>query len=363
MNESSAEGRPAARLKVAIVSDYDFATGGIEVFVQQILKETVGVLDSTLVTWSSQGPRFEGPRRVIVEHGDVQMLWDTLAAADVLLVVTSFNVRALAWLAADYLRSASTPAVTVVHTSQHSSPDFMGESEQRRRLADLLCRSSATVAVSEDVAAALVDLVEDPSRLSVIENAARVLPPARKTRTRARGHRRISFIGRPHHQKGFEHFRRLAQELQSSGFEFAANTVSIPVDLDDPIEYSANLSDRQLRDFFDETDLLVAPYLRADGMPLALLEALTCGVPIVGYDSPGVGPLLRRYNQLVIRPQYGDLAAAIRAWGEGQIKVPTPEPSNVLTWQQSANAYVEVLRSAAAHHWVSSEVAGVSGLT
>ncbi len=348
MNDSLVDRRRAEKPKVAIVSDYDFPTGGIEVFLQQLLKHTAGDLDSTLVTWSSGGPELREVPLVVVEHGDLRPLWDTLNAADVVLVVTSFNMRALAWLTVDYIRCSPTPAVTVVQTSQHSYPEFSGEPAQRQRLRDLLRLSSVTVAVSDDVAAALVNLVDDPERLRVIENAARVLPPASNPRSRRRGRRHVSFIGRPHPQKGFEHFRRLAYDLSDSGFEFAANTVSIPVLRDDPIAYSANLSDRQLRDFFDETDLLIAPYLRADGLPLALLEALSCEVPIVGYDSPGVGILLRRYNQLVTPPRYKELEAIIRAWGAGQIDIPTPKATDVPTWQQSAQAYVEVLRSTAA---------------
>ena len=114
------------RLRVAVVSDYDFSTGGIEVFLQQLLARTAGQLDAQLVTWSAEPPVPDEVELTLIQHGDVRPLWDAIAAADVTLLLTSFNVRALAWLAADCLAALSTPSVVVVHTSEHSSPGFTG---------------------------------------------------------------------------------------------------------------------------------------------------------------------------------------------------------------------------------------------
>lgn len=333
---------------MAVVSDYDFPTGGVEVFTQQLLKETADQLDTTLVTWTGHGPAPPDSVVVRIEHGDLQHLWRVLDAADVLLILTSFNVRALAWLTCDYLQVTSRPAVNVVHTSEHSTPGFHGSPAQVHKLEQLVRLSARTVAVSNDVAAGLANLFNDVPPIRVIENAARRLPTSAHTTSRARGRRRVSYVGRPSPQKGFEDFRRLAHDLHDSGLEFSANTVSIPVALDDPIAYSANLSDTELREFFDTTDILVTPYLRADGMPLALLEALSCGVPIVGYESAGVGALLRSYNQMVIPPVYEDLVRTIRDWGAGRMRIPAPRAEQVPTWRDAAAEYVEVLRSAAA---------------
>lgn len=333
---------------MAVVSDYDFPTGGVEVFTQQVLKETADQLDTTLVTWTGHGPAPPDSVVVRIEHGDLQQLWRVLDAADVVLVLTSFNVRALAWLTCDYLHVTLRPAVSVVHTSEHSTPGFHGSPAQVHKLQQLVRLSTHSVAVSNDVAAGLTRLFDEAPPIRVIENAARRLPASPHTTSRTRGRRRVSYIGRPSPQKGFGDFQRLAHDLHDLRLEFSANTVSIPVAPDDPITYSANLSDSELREFFDTTDILVAPYLRADGLPLALLEALACGVPIVGYESAGVGPLLRRYNQLVIPPAYDDLAKTIRDWAAGSIRLQAPPAEQVPTWREAAAEYVEVLRSAAA---------------
>ena len=349
MTETVPPAGPVRKIRVAIVSDYDFSTGGIEVFLQQVLTCTAGQMDAQLVTWSTQPPVPNEVEVTLVQHGDLRPLWDAIAAADVAMVLTSFNVRALARLAADCLSVVTTPAVVVVHTSAHSSPGFAGIDEQRRVLRDLVQRSVVTVAVSHDVARAVDNLLEERAathpEVRVIENAARALGSGRISARDGTRRRRPSFVGRPHPQKGFDHFCRLARELSPEGYTFSANTVSIPITSSDPVSFSANLSDAEMRRFFDESDVLVAPYLRADGMPLALLEAVACGVPIIGYDSPGVGALLRQHGQLVIEPRYESLVEAVRAWGDGRLQLAPPN-SSVATWAECAAEYVDVLHLA-----------------
>ena len=92
VTETASPAGAVRRLRVAIVSDYDFSTGGIEVFIQQLLAGTAGQMDAQLVTWSAEPPVPTEVVVTLVQHGDLRPLWDAIAAADVALLPTSFNV-------------------------------------------------------------------------------------------------------------------------------------------------------------------------------------------------------------------------------------------------------------------------------
>lgn len=332
----------AGRLKLLVVSDYAYCSGGIEHFVCEFLDFAAARFDCRLLTWSISALTPPGFRAIdVVQCGDVRQAWSCMEQADVIMVLTSFNVRMLARLAQEFLQVVRKPAVTVVQTSGHSDAAAGSAATQEAWLTRLMSASRATVAVSEAVAAALARLEPHaPSNVVVIENAARLSASARRTR----GRRGVSFIGRPLPQKGFHHFLRLASDLRASGLEFRANTVSIAVSDGPPnIEFSSVLADDRLLEFFSRTDLLVVPYLHADGLPLAVLEAINCGVPIVGFDSPAVAPLLRRHGQVVVPARYEALRDAVRDWVTGALDVPPPQPGCVPAWDEQFQRYVELL--------------------
>jgi glycosyltransferase involved in cell wall biosynthesis len=129
-------------------------------------------------------------------------------------------------------------------------------------------------------------------------------------------------------------------ELAGSGLEFAANTVSLPPPTEIPgVDHSFRLSDTELVDFFGSADLVLAPYLRADGLPLAVLEALNCGVPVLGFGVPGLGDLLQRNGQVVIEPTYGALISAVREWQSGQLNIKEPQAGSVTSWDAQLGRY------------------------
>lgn len=339
-------------LKLLIVSDYAYPSGGVEHFIQEFIAAVSSRFECKLLSWSASvrtPPGFE--RITVIECGDIRQAWSEMDWADVLFIPTSFNVRMLTRLATEYVTHVPKPVVTVVHTVSHSRPHAPSVAIQSAWLAELLSKSSHIVAVSGAVAVALRDLPhpeEYTSRLSVIENAARLTPRLAPRRSAASGdsRRRVSFIGRPFPQKGFDLFVRLAHDLRDTEMTFAANTVSVP--LLEPLEgvtLSALLSDAELVTFFEQTDLLVIPYLYADGLPLAVLEALNCGVPIIGFDSPGVGSLLRSHAQLVIAPNYAALRSAVEEWHAGRLIITPPHAGSIDSWAEAFDRYSAIVEA------------------
>lgn len=329
--------------RVAIVTDYDFATGGIEQFVLQLSDRLSKRYPCCIVSWSEA---VLAPSRVnarVIRHGDVRALWAELDAADIILVVTSFNVRLLARAVLDHARYRKSRVITIVQTSSHSDPSAITAEAQLGWLQDLLKLSDFIVAVSEDVRRAIIELCGASAELPetvVIENAARL----RSTRPTRRSRDVVGFIGRPVTQKGFHLYERLARESSHLSVKFIANTVSMPPAQPVPeISHTYDCSDEELLDFFASLDLLVAPYLHSDGLPLALQEALNCGVPIMGFDTPGVGALLRRHSQIVIEPAYAALRSALADWKEGRLVVRQPASGTVASWDDVALEYARLI--------------------
>ena len=281
--------------------------------------------------------------RIVVDCGDVRDAWEAMDSADVLFVHTSWNVRLLAVLALAYQRQAPKPTLTVVHTSAHSRPSSASVPAQESWLAELVARSTATVGVSAAVTERLRSLslpLDERPRLLTIENGARLEIESPRLRS---SRRQVAFIGRATPNKGFDLFVRLAQDLRSSPLTFAANTV-VPHD-DDPEQVSLSwlLPDRELLAFFEAADLLVAPYLYGDGLPLAILDAVNCGVPILGFDSPGVGDLLRGHGLTVIAPSYEALLGAVEAWYAERLTIPAATPGSVRSLDECLNDYLRLL--------------------
>jgi glycosyltransferase involved in cell wall biosynthesis len=334
-------------VRVLVISDYGWVTGGTEEFVNALLVSAGRRHQVELLTWAdSRAPRPSSAEVVGVESGDVLAVWSAVARADVVVVVTSFNMRLLARAAVEILARDSTPVVTILQTSAHSSPASLAARRQRAWLVELISASEVVVGVSDAVMDGLQELADemtDPPPLVLIENGARLLDRTVK----GRGRRRVLYIGRPTDSKGYPSFLKLVGELRGRDLEFLANTVSVPPSVTDPdIQYSRCLSDGELLALFAEVDLVVAPYWRADGLPLALLEAINCGVPVIGFDSPAVGPLLRSHRQPVVDCDSGALVRVVRAWSRGRLPIEAPRPGGVPALLDQAERHVDLITAA-----------------
>jgi len=332
------------RRRVLVVSDYGWPTGGTEQFTRSLLDTLRSAFDTELLTWSgSAAPYPDGITRTAVSNGDVLQVWSSFARADAVVIVTSFNMRLLARQAEEVLSEMRVPTITVLQTSAHSTPAAVAAPHQARSLTSLIIRSDLVIGASTAVIDSINGLMANARRSAeplLIENGARLtdLTPRR------RGRRRLLYIGRPTPSKGYPVFLRLADALRDDNVELHANTVSIPPDVrHHQIVYSWCLPDAELLALFAVTDLVIAPYWRADGLPLALLEALNCGVPVLGFDSPAVGPLLRRHSQIAVTCETKHLIAAVRCWRAGELRVHPPRPGAVRSLAAQTAGYVDLV--------------------
>ncbi|MGH2958655.1 MAG: glycosyltransferase [Solirubrobacterales bacterium] len=328
-------------VRIAIFSDYAYPAGGTEQFVLELIERAQVDHEVKLISWSDD---------VIVpadfsavttpEFGDIRQVWEVADWAEAILVVTSFNVRLLARFATDYLTERPKPSIAVVQTSAHSR-ESEARAVQEVWMRRLLGACRATVAVSTAVRDALTPIAPDPRKLHVIENAARITS---RRSARPQTWSNVSFVGRPEPQKGFHHFLQLASEPGLRDITFRANTVSMPPrETSENVEFSWQLSENEMVEFFGQADLLVAPYTHGDGLPLALLEALACDVPVVGFDSPAVTPLLVRHGQSVIPQEYSALKDFVHGWtARREVSETKPGPL-VHSWDDQYAQYEALL--------------------
>ena len=79
-----------------------------------------------------------------------------------------------------------------------------------------------------------------------------------------------------------------------------------------------------------------------NGLPLAVLETVNCGVPIIGFDTPSAGEILRKYSQKVIAPRYSELRRAVEGWHIGRLSLIPPIPGIVVSWPETFDRYISI---------------------
>jgi len=339
------------RFKVLIISDYAYPAGGIEVFIDELILATRDLIDYRILTWQpseNTQKRLEIVPTRRINCGDIVPAWKEFEWADLLFFQSSWNVRLLGSLVRDYCSIHSKSLITVVHTSGNSNINTEANKFQRTLLCEIIRLSKTVVGVSEDVLESLralnIESIDNHSKYRRIENASRFSHSFNKTR----GQKIVSFTGRPMHSKGIDIFLDLAKRLENTGITFRVNTVSMPppaeiVEAQNIDEWTWLLSDQEMIDFYETTDLLIIPYRHSNGLPLTILEALSCGVPIVGFESPGVTEILHRYNQLVLKSMdVCELAEVVRNWHEGTISIKVPETSSIISWKEQSLEYVKL---------------------
>ena len=82
------------------------------------------------------------------------------------------------------------------------------------------------------------------------------------------------------------------------------------------IEWVGNMPHRELPQLLNAATVFVMPSLY-EGHPKALLEAMSCGLPVIGADSPGIRELLEHgVNGYLCAPTAAGVRAAVMTLGE-----------------------------------------------
>ncbi|RCW66543.1 glycosyltransferase involved in cell wall biosynthesis [Marinobacter nauticus] len=158
---------------------------------------------------------------------------------------------------------------------------------------------------------------------------------------RLQGQRVLTLPGRLTRLKGHHDFIDLIKGLRASGFPVQG----LIVGGEDPKRraYAAEIRERIVRESLDEclvltgarqdireifavSDLVLSLSTKPESFGRTVVEALTLGVPVVGYDHGGVGEVLRQlYPQG--RVPLGD-AGALLAAVRNRLEQPQPRPRN-----------------------------------
>lgn len=192
--------------------------------------------------------------------------------------------------------------------------------------------SAAMTVVSSAMREEAVHIGMQPPRLEVlpmgVDFQARFVPDA----TEARRTDQLLFVGRLVPKKGLTHLldalplvlaRRPAVRLAIVGFGPEAALLreqTQRLGLESKVEFLGAMPQAELPKLYRSASLFVAPFVRdaagdQEGLPVALMEAVACGCPVVVGDVPGIRDILGKAAAAVcVKPEdSAALAAAILA--------------------------------------------------
>jgi glycosyltransferase involved in cell wall biosynthesis len=233
--------------------------------------------------------------------------------ADVIHAHTTFFYSSL--VAAALSKRHSTPLVTTLHVGS------LGEMPLRTRLMAgiyertlgslIMAQSQAVIAVSHAVADHAEKLGVRPNKLTVIPNGVDVdeyAPAFYKGADRLR----VTCVGRLIGNKGPQHLLEAVPALLGVAPDAevvfvgdgpmlqALQARSEALGLQDNVTFLGSRDD--VPDILRDSDVFVRPSL-TEGMPLAVLEAMACGLPVVATAVGGTGEVVRHlHNGLLVAP-------------------------------------------------------------
>jgi len=176
-------------------------------------------------------------------------------------------------------------------------PDFDAVPEEYERRRERECAEADRILVASSFARqAFVAEGYDPEKIVAIAfgvDSGRFSPP----RAPARRERfRVLFVGHIGQRKGvsyllqgYESFRRADSELQLVG-SFVPGAAQAYQRFAGLFEHIPHVPQAQLPDIYRAADVFVLPTL-TEGMPLVVLEAMACGLPVIATPS-GPGDLI-----------------------------------------------------------------------
>jgi glycosyltransferase involved in cell wall biosynthesis len=126
----------------------------------------------------------------------------------------------------------------------------------------------------------------------------------------------VIFVGRFSHEKNPELLINACNQLPQTRLLMVG---SGPLEYElkklisgDNIEFKGNVPNRDLSALLNQAQVFVLPS-SWEGSPKALLEAMACGLAVIGTNVPGVREVIQHgVNGLLCEPKVADMAAAIR---------------------------------------------------
>nr|WP_319374968.1 glycosyltransferase family 4 protein [uncultured Methanobacterium sp.] len=152
-----------------------------------------------------------------------------------------------------------------------------------------------------------------------------------------------------------EHENARLKIVGSGPLESKLKSLIYELDLGDQVEIVKNVSDEKLLMMYNSADLFVLPSIvdsqgNTEGLGVVLLEAMACGVPVIGSDVGGISDIIEnKENGLLVEEKLiGNLSKSIslliidnelrnNLTINGQIMIKTK-----FSWKKISNQYVNV---------------------
>lgn len=233
----------------------------------------------------------------------------------------------------------------------------------------LFSRSAKVISLGGRLSDILKNNIKDDSRIAVLPNGVN-LPEDQGPGQRfsdSSGSLKVLFLGRFVHSKGIGILLRAAKELNEEGYEdkisyyfggtgplsqYYSNNFNF-----NNIKFLGQVFDQQLPDLFKSSDLFVLPSV-TEGMPMAVLEAMSYGLPVIASETGAINELVNSSNGYVVKiNNTGELKKAIISFYHL-----SPEEKNRLaensylkikndfTWKALIGRYMEVFRELAKNY-------------
>jgi glycosyltransferase involved in cell wall biosynthesis len=205
--------------------------------------------------------------------------------------------------------------------SAHGSDVLLPDEARRNRLHRILRLADAVTVVSNNLQDYVLRIPGvDAGKVRLIPNGIDTdfwSPAPRRARDDRRQDRRrphLVGVGRLLHVKGFDILLDALARLRAAGLEARLTLIgdgecaqdlqalAARLGVGDLVDFRGFQGPEEIRRAFREADAFVMPS-RSEGMPLALLEAMACGLPAVATRVGGVPEILTREAGLLVPPE------------------------------------------------------------
>ncbi len=151
----------------------------------------------------------------------------------------------------------------------------------------------------------------DPDNLVALENCVPLF--GRESNTPIKEKKRIIFFGRLVERKGLYIIEKALKNLSQSrdDFEFVVYGTGpdkekfislLQVSLENRFKYEGVANDEEKIDIFTHSDIFLLPSLFGEGMPMALLEAMSYGLVCISTDDGSIASILKNNeNGFIVR--------------------------------------------------------------